>query len=233
MLVNVEKFREISLFKDLDASLLEYFAEHSRLQVYDTDEIVFHEGDALPACLYLLVAGSLRITKMSDAGKETILRLLWAEAIFAAPALFGDGLAPATATAMEPIQVLTMERQALLDGFRQDPELALHLLTVFNQRLQHLHNRVHGLVSERAIVRLIHYLEYFAASAGTEPVPEGERLRSRLTYYQIARSIGITYEECVRLFKQLKGKVAYERGGKITFLMPTEQFHTLLHHEAD
>jgi CRP-like cAMP-binding protein len=228
MLVDVEKFREISLFKDLNASLLEHFAQHSRLQAYDPDEIVFHEGDALPACLYLLVAGSLRITKTSDAGKETILRLLWAEAIFAAPALFGDGLAPATATAMEPIQVLTMERQALLDGFQQDPELALHLLTVFNQRLQHLHNRVHGLVSERAIVRLIHYLEYFAASAGTDPVAEGEQLRSRLTYYQIARSIGITYEECVRLFKQLKGKVAYERGGKITLLMPTQPFHEML-----
>ncbi len=230
MLVDVGKLLEIKLFKDLDASLLKYFAEHSRLQAYDIDEIVFHEGDALPACLYLLVAGSLRITKMSDAGKETILRLLWADAVFAAPALFGDGLAPATATAMEPIQVLTIERAALLEGFRQDPKLALHLLTVFNQRLQHLHNRVHGLVSERAIVRLIHYLEYFAASAGTETVPEGERLRSRLTYYQIARSIGITYEECVRLFKQLKGQVAYERGGKITLLTPAQPIHEILHH---
>lgn len=233
MLVDVKKIREISLFKELDSSLLEHFAQHSHLQAYDPDEIVFHEGDTLPACLYLLMAGSLRITKMSDAGKETILRLLWADAVFAAPALFGDGLAPATATAMEPIQVLTIKREALLEGFRQEPELALHLLTIFNQRLQHLHNRVHGLVSERAIVRLIHYLEYFAGSAGTEPVPAGKRLRSRLTYYQIARSIGITYEECVRLFRQLKGKVAYERGGKITFLMPTQQFHEMLHHGVD
>jgi hypothetical protein len=47
-------------------------------------------------------------------------------------------------------------------------------------------------------------------------VAAGERLRSRLTYYQIARSIGITYEECVRLFKQLKPTVTYRRGGLIT-----------------
>ncbi|NJM68291.1 MAG: winged helix-turn-helix domain-containing protein, partial [Acaryochloris sp. RU_4_1] len=37
-------------------------------------------------------------------------------------------------------------------------------------------------------------------------------------YYQIARSIGITYEECVRLFKQLQEVVSYRRGGKITIL---------------
>lgn len=232
MQVKVEQLQHISLFKDVEPSLLGQLAEHSRLKTYDTDEAVFHEGDALPACLYLLVAGSLRLTKLSESGKETILRLLWADEVFAAPALFGNGQAPATAMAMEPIEVLTIEREALLKGFREAPELALHLLGIFNQRLQHLHNRVHGLVSERAIVWLIHYLEYFAASAGTEAVPEGQRLRSHLTYYQIARSIGITYEECVRLFKQLKGAVAYQRGGKIT-LLDAEKLTAIMQGQAD
>ncbi len=218
MLVNSQTLGTIGFFRDLEPSLLEQLAAHSRLKTYDPNEVVFHEGDALSPCLYWLASGSLRMTKLSESGKETILRLLWADAVFAAPALFGDGLAPATATAMEPVQVLTIEREALLQGFREDPELALHLLSIFNQRLQHLHNRVHGLVSERAIVRLIHYLEYFAASAGTEAVPQGQQLKAQLTYYQIARSIGITYEECVRLFKQLKAAVSYQRGGKITIL---------------
>ena len=37
----------------------------------------------------------------------------------------------------------------------------------------------------------------------------------KLTHHQIARSIGISYEECVRLFQKLKGIVIYKRGGKI------------------
>lgn len=45
---------------------------------------------------------------------------------------------------------------------------------------------------------------------------EGDRLNIKLPYYQIPRSIGITYEECVRLFKKLKGAIAYQRGGIIT-----------------
>ncbi len=232
MQVDVQQLQHSSLFKDLEPSLLGQLAEHSRLKIYDTDEAVFHEGDALPARLYLLVAGSLRLTKISESGKETILRLLGADEVFAAPALFGNGQAPATATAMERVEVLTIEREALIKGFQEAPELALHLLAIFNQRLQHLHNRVHGLVSERAIVRLVHYLEHFAASAGTEVVPDGQRLRSRLTYYQIARSIGITYEECVRLFKQLKGAVAYQRGGKITIL-DAEKLTAIVQRQAD
>jgi hypothetical protein len=43
-------------------------------------------------------------------------------------------------------------------------------------------------------------------------------LRSPLPYYQIARSIGITYEECVRLFKPIQAIVHYSRGGKILIL---------------
>ena len=222
MQIDVQQLQYISLFKELEPSLLSQLAEHSSLKTYNIDEVVFREGDALPACLYLLVAGSLRLTKISESGKETILWLLGADEVFAAPALFGNGLAPATGTAMEPIKVLTIQREALLNGFREAPEMALHMLGIFNQRLQHLHSRVHGLVSERAIVRLIHYLKYFAASVGTDQVPEGQRLRSHLTYYQIARSIGITYEECVRVFKQLKGSVTYQRGGKITILEPNE-----------
>lgn len=216
--VDAEQLRQLELFADVDPALRAQLAAHSTLTRYDVDEIVFHEGEPLPARLYVLVTGTLRIAKMAESGKETILRLLSAGDVFAAPALFGDGQAPATATAIEPVSVLTLKREALLQGIRQDPELALQLLVVFNKRLQRLHSRLHGLVSERAIVRLVNYLDHFATQVGTEPVAAGEQLRSRLTYYQIARSIGITYEECVRLFRQLRAVVSYQRGGTIVIL---------------
>jgi CRP-like cAMP-binding protein len=190
--VDVAQLQKIALFADLHVSLLEQFAQHSRLTSYQTNHIVFQEGDELPTSLHVLVSGRLRIAKMAPSGKETIFRILPEGEVFAAPSLFSKGKAPATVTAIEPVTVLTLDRQPLLEGFSRNPELALHLLGVFNQRLQQLHNRVHGLVSERAIVRLVHYLEAMADYAGTDQDTEGEQLRSRLTYYQIARTIGIT-----------------------------------------
>ncbi len=92
------------------------------------------------------------------------------------------------------------------------------MLNVFNQRLQLLHDTVHGLVSERAIVRLTQFIQYNASHYGTEPTERGQQLKVKLSYYEIARSIGITYEECVRLFKSIQSVVAYSRGGKITVL---------------
>lgn len=216
MALDVAQLQKMTLFADLDVALLSQLTEHSRLTQYAPGEIVFQEEDELPACLHVLMSGRLQITKVADSGKETILRILKAEEVFAAPAIFGNGKAPATATAIVSITVLTIERQTLLDSFAKSPELALHLLGVFNQRLQRLHNQMHGMVSQRAIVRLVNYLKSMAEYVGADSVAGGEQLRSRLTYYQIARSIGITYEECVRLFKQLKPAATYRRGGIIT-----------------
>ncbi|MEM9217853.1 MAG: Crp/Fnr family transcriptional regulator [Cyanobacteria bacterium P01_F01_bin.150] len=214
--IESRQLHDIPLFADLEPAILEQLAQDSWLTPYATDNAVFYEGDRLPACLHIIVSGRLCISKIAPSGKETILRILSAGEIFAAPAIFGNGIAPATAKAIESTTVLTIKKQTLLDSFAKTPELALHLLGILNQRLQQLHKQVHGLASERAIVRLVHYLEYVVQQSGTIPVETGEQLRSPHTYYQIARSIGITYEECVRLFKRLHPAVVYRRGGIIT-----------------
>jgi CRP-like cAMP-binding protein len=111
-----------------------------------------------------------------------------------------------------------IERTALLTLIQNTPEVALLLIAALTERLQLLHQAVHGLVSERAIVRLAQYIQQAAIAEGTDVTEQGVLLRSRLPYYQIARSIGITYEECVRLFKQIQAIVTYHRGGKILVL---------------
>ncbi len=214
----VEALSQILVFGDLEPSELERLQPHSRVQHYQQGEIIVQEGDRLPAKLHGLLSGSLRVTKTAATGKETILRTLLPGEMFAAPAIFGNGIAPATVSAQTNCQILTVDRDGLLEAIRQTPEIALRILCVFNQRLQLLHDTVHGLVSERAIVRLAQFIVYYASHYGTESSPTGKRLNVKLSYYQIARSIGITYEECLRLFKSIQSVVSYSRGGKITVL---------------
>ena len=173
------------------------------------------EGDRLPQQLHGLITGRLEIKKTAANGKETVMRLIPPGELFAAPAIFGNGIAPATVICQLESQVLTIDREALLTAIAHTPEISLRILEVFNQRLQQLHNTVHGLISERAIVRLVRLIQYYRDRDGTHSVTEGDLLNIKLPYYQIARSIGITYEECVRLFKKLKGIVIYKRGGTI------------------
>ncbi len=215
MQATIEQLRCISIFTSLEDAQLNNLQSHAVVKAYAKGEIIMQEGDRLSPGLYALICGLIRITKMAANGKETILRTLKDGEIFAAPALFGDGIAPATVTAQVDCQVVMVAREALLNAIQEAPEIALKILSVYNQRLQQLHNTVHGLISEQAIARLARYIQYCACEYGTEATEAGHCLRLRLPYYQIARSIGITYEECVRLFKQLLPWVSYSRGGKI------------------
>ncbi len=217
MNATIEQLSQIMIFSQLQPVRLEQMREHTQIEKYPQGEMIFHEGDALPERLYGLVDGKIRVLRIASTGKETVLRTLSAGEIFAAPAFLGNGIAPATVSALVDCEIVTVKRGALLDAIRETPEIALTMLGVFNQRLQQLHDTVHGLVSERAIVRLTRFIQSAATEQGTQVTQQGVCLLANLPYYQIARSIGITYEECVRLFKQLHGVVNYQRG-KITIL---------------
>lgn len=214
----VEQLATTAIFAQLQPEQLASLQPHTVIQAYQMGEIITSEGDRLPPRLYALVSGLLRVSKLATTGKETILRTLTSGDIFAAPALFGNGIAPATVIAESDAQILMVDREALLTVIQANPEIALKMMAVFNQRLQQLHETVHGLVSERAIVRLARFIVFAAAEPGTKLGKQGGCLHLPLAYYEIARSIGITYEECVRLFKQLHTVVSYSRGGKITIL---------------
>jgi CRP-like cAMP-binding protein len=218
MQVTMKQLQQIPLFSGLAFDQLAQLQAHAVVKHYLPGEIILHEGDRLPAQLFTVLSGRIGVKKTASTGKETILRTLPAGELFAAPALLGNGSAPATVVAEQDCQILTIERTALLEMIQNAPDLALQIIAVLTERLQHLHQVVHGLASERALVRLAQFIQQAASAEGTDVTQQGALLRSPLPYYQIARSIGITYEECVRLFKQLQAIVHYSRGGKILIL---------------
>jgi CRP/FNR family transcriptional regulator, cyclic AMP receptor protein len=218
MQASLEQLSQIIVFADLETVDKVNLQPQTHVKLYTKGEIILHEGDSLPAKLYAVVTGVIQVTKIATTGKETILRNLANGEIFAAPALLGNGISPATVTAESDCEILTVEREALLTAIQQNPEIALRMLMVFNNRIQQLHETVHGLVSERAIIRLARLIQYFTAESGTELTPQGELLKIKLSYYRMARSVGISYEECVRLIKSLKSIITYSRGGKMTII---------------
>ncbi|WP_442944227.1 Crp/Fnr family transcriptional regulator [Nostoc sp.] len=168
MQASLEQLSQIIVFAGLETADKVNLQPYTQVQRHRKGEIILHESDVLPAKLYAVVSGSIQVTKTATTGKETILRALAAGEIFAAPALLGNGISPATITAESDCQILTVERDALLKAIGQNPEIALRMLMIFNSRIQQLHETVHGLVSERAIVRLARLIEYFAAESGSQ-----------------------------------------------------------------
>lgn len=230
MKATIEQLAKVAIFAHLNPEQAAQLLPDANVQHYQAGEMIMQENDRLSATLYALIEGKLRVVKTATTGKETLLRILSTGEFFAAPALFGNAIAPATVIAESSVQVLTVKRETLLKAIQMTPEIALSMMAVFNQRLQQLHETVHGLVSERAIVRLARLIQDAATEQQMNLTQETEvNLQS---HYHMARRIGITYEECVRLFKQMQGIVSYRRGGKITILNQ-QALHRLAHGEVE
>ncbi|MBJ7901490.1 MAG: cyclic nucleotide-binding domain-containing protein [Cyanobacteria bacterium RI_101] len=210
------QLQTLSVFQNLDPAQLSALVPFTYSQRYQSGEIIMNEGANIAPKLYGLISGLLEIKKTSPTtGKEAVIRLITGGDLFAASSIFGDSVAPATVLCLAPCQVLTIEREGLLKAIAHNTEISLNILYFYNQRLQQLHNTIQGLVAEKPVIRLVKLIQYYESCYGTYPSKDGNILNIPLTYDQISRSVGVSYEECVRLFKQLNGAVHYQRGGKI------------------
>ncbi|MEM9091850.1 MAG: Crp/Fnr family transcriptional regulator [Cyanobacteria bacterium P01_F01_bin.53] len=217
MKATASQLAQVPLFQTVATEWLDFLKPHTTIVPYQKNEIIIHEGDTFRPKLHLVFQGRILVKKISAAGKETVLRQLSAGEMFAAPALFGDRIAPATVLTLEPSDILLVNKEALLQAIQTTPAIALQILTCFNQRIQEMDQTIHGLVSERAIVRLIRLIQYMAKHHGVETTTTGDCLNTKLPYQQMARMVGITYEECIRLInKEIKPAIDYARGGVIT-----------------
>ena len=98
-------------------------------------EYLSHEGD--PAAGFFIVQrGSVDVHRVNAAGKEQIIHIFRAGDSFAEVALASDTGYPADARALEPTQVLLVQKDGILSLLRRQPELALRMLGSMSSHLR-------------------------------------------------------------------------------------------------
>ncbi len=210
---------QLDFFKGLDESELRHLAENARVRDFHTGHVLFHEAEPLEPTLRILMSGGLEIRKSASNGKETVVRLIRPNEIFAVAALFDRKVAPATVVASEKSQVLEIHLESIQAHLAENPGIAMKLLVAFAQRLRETQDALHAVVSERAKTRLAALLLRMLDREGGTRSPEGITLKTKLPHGTLSRMVGITYEECVRLIREWCHDPAilrYERGGVIT-----------------
>ena len=212
---------QLDFFKGLDDAELQHLTENARVRSYHASEVLFYEDAPLEPILRILMSGGLEIRKSASSGKETVVRLIRPNEIFAVAALFDRKVAPGTVVSSEASQVLEIHLDDIQAYLAENPGIAMKLLVAFAQRLRDTQDALHAVVSERAKTRLAVLLLRMLDREGGTQTREGITLKTKLPHGTLSRMVGITYEECVRLIRDWCHEPAilrYERGGVITVL---------------
>jgi CRP/FNR family cyclic AMP-dependent transcriptional regulator len=197
----------------LNKAQLDELRALGRLRRHPIGEALFHEqapGDAV----LVLVAGRVKLSCVTEAGREALLSIrepgdLIGEmsAIDAAPRL-------ATATALEPVEVLVVPSGAFLAFLERTPGVATVLLRMVNRRLRDADRKRIEYLSQDTVGRVCSRLVELADRFG-RPVEEGVHIDLAITQEDLAGWTGSSREAVIRALRTLRelGWIATRRRG--------------------
>ncbi len=122
------------LFTDLTTPELELFVALGRVVSCPKGATFFSEADK-GGGLYVVISGSVRITKAGAAGHADTVGVLGKGACFGEMALIDDLPRSATAPAEDECLVLELDRNDAIDLFQENPYIARKVLWAFCRSL--------------------------------------------------------------------------------------------------
>ena len=176
------------LFRDLPEATVERLATLAHRRSFEKNAVIFSQGDDGDA-LYGVASGRVRISASGPDGREVFLNIMEPGDTFGEIAVV-DGLPrTASAVALDPATLVIISRDHFLNILRTEPELSMHLMTLFCQRLRWTSD----LVEESAFLvgpaRLAKRLLVLAALHG-RPAAQGMELA--LSQSELAHFLGIS-----------------------------------------
>jgi CRP/FNR family cyclic AMP-dependent transcriptional regulator len=123
------------LFRGLPDSVIAELGRVAASRTYRKHHRIFSQGDKGNA-LYCIVSGRVRIGAVGAGGREVFLNIMEPDDSFGEIAVI-DGLPrTAGAQATEATEVIMIGRPDLLKLLRSEPDLALHMLRLFCERMR-------------------------------------------------------------------------------------------------
>lgn len=184
--------RRVPLFARLDDARLDVLAAAATTRRLAAREELCHKGDDA-AQVYVVASGRLKVVAASSEGDEVVLNLLDAgEVIGELPMLLG-GPRTATVVALEPSEMVVLERREFLRFLREHPEAGSELLTVLAERVVRLSECIEDIAFLGVAGRIAKKLLALAESFG-EQGPDGVHVTLRLSQGELAQYVGTTRE---------------------------------------
>lgn len=215
----INTLRSCQLFTGLSQVDLSNIADTTVLKSLEKDEYLFHEGDPAHG-FYVVQRGSINIHRVNAAGKEQMIHVFRAGDSFAEVALATERGYPADARALEPSQVLLIQKAGILTLLKRQPELALRMLGSMSSHLRVLVGQLEDLTLKDVETRLANWLVKRC------PDPQSEtpvRIELAMTKRVLAAELGTISETFSRtLAKFREQKLIAVKGKIVTVLSPVK-----------
>ena len=158
-------FESHLLFGKLSASEIDSLISYSRLERYPAGREIFAKGSPGQS-LVAVLRGRIKISSLSNEGKEIVFNIINAGEIFGEIAVLDGEERSADATAMTECEVLVLNRRDFLHLLENRTDLCMIMLRILCQRLRQTSEQVEDVMFRHLESRLAKKLLQLAESVG-------------------------------------------------------------------
>ncbi|MBI3606924.1 MAG: Crp/Fnr family transcriptional regulator [Nitrospirae bacterium] len=211
--------QRVNLFQEMTGEEMRELERTTRMESVKKRSAVFLPGEP-SRHVYLLKTGRVKISRVSEEGREVTLALLEPGEIFGELEVLDDSPRDTIAEALDDSAICLIPREQFLALVRLKPELSFRLTKLIGSRLRKIETRVEDLVFRDVPSRLAHLLVQLADEHG-RTTARGIHIDIKITHQEIANLIGSTRETVSAALGDLKkaGLIDFE-DRSITLLRP-------------
>lgn len=173
-------------------------------------EILYHAEDESDA-LYIVHHGQIKIYRLTEEGKEQLIRILLPGDFTGELALFQDSVHEAYAEAMVDTEICMIQRQNLHQLLLKYPTISLEILNEFANRLETAEKQTTRFATEKVETRIALFLAECLDRQGDVMTHEFELPMSKK---DLASYLGTTPETLSRRFSQFEEKGYIKQKGQ-------------------
>lgn len=211
----------IPLFQGLPTPQVEDLTMIVQEQVVRKGQIIFSEGDD-GIGFYVVLAGRVKVFKLSMDGKEQILHLFGPGEPFGEVPVFSGQRFPASAATMEESRILFFPRDSFVALVKKTPEVALNMLAILSRRLRRFASLIEDLSLKEVPARLSAYLLYLkSANRGSQD------LTLDISKAQLASLLGTIPETLSRILTKMSKQGLIQTDGPRIRIMDLEALQDL------
>ncbi|MFT5087348.1 MAG: CRP/FNR family cyclic AMP-dependent transcriptional regulator [Candidatus Latescibacterota bacterium] len=215
--MDMEFLRNVSLFESLDEEELKALSELTFTRNFGKDGVIIlaeEEGETL----FIIKEGQVKVSIVSEEGREVILSLLGPGTVFGELSLLDGKPRSANVIATGETSLVMLRRSDFVQLIYKTPQIATALLAELATRLRRTDRQIEGLALLDVTSRISETLLQLATDQGKES-SDGITIESRPTHQELANMSGTTRETVSRVLKRLEkqGYINYV-GRKITIL---------------
>jgi CRP/FNR family cyclic AMP-dependent transcriptional regulator len=173
---------------------------------------IIYGPDPASTNLYLVVAGKVKLSQISENGSEVMLDILRPEEVFGQSGLIRVPRCSEQASAMESCRLMIWPISIIEDLVTKRPRLAVALLQVFAQRNADFAARIESFAVDNVERRLTHSLLRFADRLGL-PAGDGTVRMMPFTHEMLSRHVGTSREIVTHYMNEFRkrGLLTYSR----------------------